>query len=136
MRINYKRKSYILLSGEYSWMDSKKLGYEPYDLPRKNLWHQIRGYIVKCDSVEKLLESLHGRDFMGRWMPECCEDSVLFNKEFYWSDAYHFFKHPYYGNSEWISFDENWHNVCYSESNVFKRLECHLICYLSSEKCR
>ena len=89
------------------------MGFEPYDLPRKNLWHQIRGYIVKRGSVDKLLTCLNGIDFMEKWMPEAGEDSDIYNKEFYWSDAYKFFKNPYYGNSEWTSI--NCHKISFAE---------------------
>ena len=115
IRVKYGEKDYILLNGEYNWLDSKKLGYEPYELPRKNLWHQIRGYIVKSSSVDELLTCLDGHDFMGRWMPEEGCDSDMYNKEYYWSDAYHFFRNPYYGNSEWVSFDEFRHDISFSE---------------------
>ena len=48
-------------------------------------------------------------------MPEEGCDSDMYNKEYYWSDAYHFFRNPYYGNSEWVSFDEFRHDISFSE---------------------
>lgn len=34
---------YLLLTGEYDWKEAKRLGFRSYDLPRKDMWHQIRG---------------------------------------------------------------------------------------------
>ena len=79
------------------------------------MWQQIRGYIVKRDLVDELLECLNGHDFMGRWMPEASEDSEIYNKEFYWSDAYKFSKNPYCGNSEWVSLNPFRHEISFSE---------------------
>lgn len=115
MRLEHNGRKFILLNGTYNWLDRKKLGFETYDLPRKNMWHQIRGYIVKRDSVGELLECLNGLDFMGRWMPEAGEDSEIYNKEFYWSDAYSFLRNPYYGNSEWVPFNPFRHKISFSE---------------------
>lgn len=36
---------YLLLTGEYDWKEAKRLGFRSYDLPRKDMWHQIRGYL-------------------------------------------------------------------------------------------
>ena len=114
IRLEYNGRKFVLLNGTYEWLDRKKLGFETYDLPCKNMWHQIRGYIVKRDLVDELLECLNGHDFMGRWMPEASEDSEIYNKEFYWSDAYKFSKNPYYGNSEWVSLNPFRHKISFS----------------------
>lgn len=114
VRLCYQGRMFILLEGSYNWWDKKKLGLEPYDLPRRNLWHQIRGYFVKHGDFDELVTCLNGQDFMGRWMPEVSGDYELYNKEYYWSDAYDFFKNPYYGNSEWVSISEFRHNVKFS----------------------
>jgi hypothetical protein len=99
--IEYKKRQYILLEGEYNWEEPKKLGSCVYELPRKNIWHQIRGYVVKTELFDELVKSLDGVDFMGRWMPEAHSNSAIFNKEYYWSDAYEFFKKQYYGEDAW-----------------------------------
>ena len=48
-----------------------------------------------------MLQALSGVDFMGRWMPECHGSYEMYNKEFYWSDAYNLFKKPYHGGDDW-----------------------------------
>lgn len=103
----YEQQPYLLLTGNYDWTEPKRLGTQSYDFPRKNYWHQIRGYIVRKEHLEKFLQALKGADFMGRWMPEQQEIYKMYNKEFYWSDANNFFKNSYYGNTDWTTIDRD-----------------------------
>lgn len=98
---------YLLLTGEYDWDEAKRLGFRSYDLPRKDMWHQIRGYVVKNEYAESLICALSGVDFMGRWMPEAQSNSAMYNKEYYWSDAHTFFNNPYYCGLEWVNIDSD-----------------------------
>jgi hypothetical protein len=40
---------------------------------------------------------------MGRWMPESKDRYEVFDKEYYWSPAHHFFRTEYYGGNEWLN---------------------------------
>lgn len=103
--LQYAGNQFLLLKGDYTWREEKKFGYQAYELPCKVLWRQINAYIVKKDYVDNLQQALNGVDFMGRWMPECHSRYEMYNKEFYWSDAYNFFRNPYYGGDDWESID-------------------------------
>lgn len=125
VRLTYNGKNYVLLYGRFNWLDRKKLGYEPYDLPRKNLWQAINGYLVKQIYVKDLLSALDGHDFMGNWMPQVYEDYAIYNREFYWSDAYQFYKNGYYGNSEWVTIDQFREKIDFDENMLLPvRLYC------------
>ncbi|MGG7176391.1 SIR2 family protein [Clostridium paraputrificum] len=89
-------KDFILLSGWYSWTEEKQLGSKQYENPQKDLWVQINSYIVKSKSVDFIQEKLKNKDFMGRDVSEPNENYTLYNKEYYWSDAYRFFNNSYY----------------------------------------
>ena len=104
-----------MLIGEYDWKEPKRLGFRSYELPRKNMWHQIRGYVVKNEHVDSLICALSGVDFMGRWMPEDQSNSTMYNKEYYWSDAYAFFNNPYYCGLEWVDIDSDHLNCAFQE---------------------
>lgn len=106
---------YLLLTGEYDWKEAKRLGFRSYDLPRKDMWHQIRGYVVKNEYAESLICALSGVDFMGRWMPEAQSNSAMYNKEYYWSDAHTFFNNPYYCGLEWVNIDSDHLNCVFPE---------------------
>lgn len=103
----HEQQPYLLLTGNYNWTESKHLGTKSYDFPRKYYWHQIRGYIVRKEHLEKFLQVLKGADFMGRWMPEQQEVYKMYNKEFYWSDANAFFEASYYDNADWTTIDSD-----------------------------
>lgn len=84
----------------------KELGEKQYQNPQKDMWIQINGYIVKEESYGETINKLRDKDFIGRWLSEPNENYYLFNKEYYWSDAYHFYKNPYYCGDDWTDIDE------------------------------
>lgn len=105
--LQHKHQPFLLLAGNYSWVEPKRIGTRSYEFPRKEFWHQIRGYIVKTEHLDSLLQALKDADFMRRRMPELQSNSEMYNKEYYWSDADTFYKSPYYGNADWITIDED-----------------------------
>lgn len=115
IKLQCENQLYLLLTGEYDWKEAKRLGFRSYDLPHKDMWHQIRGYVVKNEHVSSLIHSLAGVDFMGRWMPEAQINSSMYNKECCWSDAHDFFKNPYYCGSEWVNIDSYYLNCAFQE---------------------
>lgn len=102
---SYKNSQYILLDGSYSWMEENVLRDRKYSNPRKNMWVQIRSYFVKKKQLKEFIDSLSDADFMGRWMPEAPSNGQLFNREYYWSEGYSFFKYPYYSGEKWVTID-------------------------------
>lgn len=105
--LQYKHHRFLLLAGNYSWVEPKRIGTRSYEFPRKEFWHQIRGYIVKTEHLNNLLQALKDVDFMGRRMPKLQSNFEMYNKEYYWSDANTFYKSPDYGNTGWIAIDED-----------------------------
>ncbi|VDN47296.1 conserved protein of unknown function [Petrocella atlantisensis] len=104
--IKYDNRQFALLNGSYSWSEDKKLGEEKYQNPHKDMWVQLNAYIIKNADYEKTIESLKDKDFMGRWLPEPNDNGYLFNKEYYWSEAFEFYCSPYYCGEEWVVFDD------------------------------
>lgn len=105
--LRHGRQPYLLLAGNYSWTEPKRLGKRSYDFPQKNYWHQIRGYIVQKEHLDDFLRALSSADFMGRWMLEQQDTYKMYNKEFYWSDADTFFKGSYNRNADWTTVDRD-----------------------------
>jgi hypothetical protein len=81
-------KSFLSLEANYSLQQKEQLGIEHKGRERKNIWFQIRSYLVKDNEFENLKAWLAEQDFMGRWMPESNENYSIFCKEHYWSPAY------------------------------------------------
>lgn len=84
------------------------MGDKKYQTPLKDLWVQINSYIVKQDQHEKYIKTLSDTDFMGGWAAEPNDNYQLFNKEYYWSEGYHFFQNPYYCGEELVNIDTHY----------------------------
>ncbi len=103
---------FLSLEADYSWQQKDQLGIELNHNQRKNIWYQIRSYLVKVEEYETLKNWLIKQDFMGRWMPESEDSYSVFCKEHYWSPAYKS-KLSEAGSSRWqpIKNDRvNWYN--------------------------
>ncbi|MDT8849045.1 AVAST type 2 anti-phage system protein Avs2 [Pantoea dispersa] len=94
---------WIVLESYPSWKEPKIIGNDDWEHPRKEVWCHIRSYIVKVEEFEDFRCWATGQHFMGMWMPEGTNRYQLFNREFYWSEAFQFFKSDYYGGSDWTS---------------------------------
>lgn len=103
----YNDQNFILLNGWYIWTEEKELGNREYENPQKDMWIQINSYIVKSDSIDAIIKSLKNKDFMGRNANEPHENSSLYNKEYYWSEAYNFFYNNYYCGNNLTYFETN-----------------------------
>lgn len=73
-----------------------------FGVPRRELWIQIRSYIVRKKDAGKFFRWAQEQDFSGRWMPESHDPSRLFLGEYFWSPAHRYFKQPYYQREPWI----------------------------------
>lgn len=104
--LKYQNKDYILLNGWYIWTEEKDLGDKQYQNPQKDMWIQINCYIVKNESYDEAINYLRDKDYIGRWLSEPNDNYYLFNKEYYWSDAYRFYMNPYYCGDEWTEIEK------------------------------
>lgn len=99
---------WLVLESYPSWKEPKIIGNKDWEYPRKEIWGQIRGYLVKSEEFDTFKTWAESQHFMGRWMPEGINVYGLFSREFYWSEAFQFFKSDYYGGSDWVSvIDQN-----------------------------
>lgn len=103
---NYDNVDYALLNGWYIWTEEKNLGEKRYSNPKKDMWIQINAYIVKKESYDLTVKALENKDFMGRWLSEPNDNYYLYNKEYYWSEAYEFYHNPYYCGEDWVNLND------------------------------
>lgn len=94
---------WLILESYPSWKEPKIIGNDDWEHPRKEVWSHIRSYIVKVEEFENFRDWASNQHFMGSWMPEGSDRYQLFNREFYWSEAFQFFKSDYYGGADWTS---------------------------------
>lgn len=95
--------AWFVLESYPSWKEPKIIGNDDWEHPRKEVWCHIKSYIVKVEEFKNFRDWAINQHFMGRWMPEGSDRYQLFNREFYWSEAFQFFKSDYYGGSDWTS---------------------------------
>ncbi|MBV1952340.1 MAG: hypothetical protein KUG64_09140 [Cycloclasticus sp.] len=94
---------WLVLENYPSWKEPKIIGNDDWGHPRKEVWAHIRSYIVKVEEFENFRDWASSQHLMGFRMPEGSDRYQLFNREFYWSEAFQFFKSDYYGGSDWTS---------------------------------
>ena len=93
---------WLVLESSPSWKEPKVIGNEDWGYPRKEVWCQVRSYIVKSSDFVSFKNWAESKHFMGRWMPESTNRYQLFNREYYWSEAFEFFKSDYYSGKDWV----------------------------------
>jgi len=94
-------EEWLVLESYPEWSEPDKIGEEKWDNPHKNLWYQIRSYLVLSDKFDTLMDWAKKQNFYGRWMPESHDRYEIYSREFYWSPAFNFFKKPYYDGEVW-----------------------------------
>lgn len=104
--MNYDNRDFALLNGSYIWPEEKELGEKRYQSGKKDMWIQINAYIVKDEAYETTVKALENKDFIGRWLSEPNDNYYLYNKEYYWSEAYKFFRNSYYCGEDWVILDD------------------------------
>lgn len=92
---------WLVLHSYPTWKEPKIIGNEDWGYPRKEVWCHIRSYLVKDSEFEKFKDWLGEQHFMGNWMPHTADLYQLFNREYYWSNAFNSFQTPYYGVCDW-----------------------------------
>lgn len=92
---------WIVLEIYPHWSEPPKIGQEKYDHPHKDLWYQIRSYLVSQKEYKDWIKWISQQNFYGRWMPESVDRYEIFSREYYWSPAFNFFKKPYYSGEVW-----------------------------------
>lgn len=96
----FSNRNWILLSGSFNFNEPKRLGVRRYDIPHKNIWINVRSYMVSETEYENVLEQLKHVDLFDA-LPDYARHSYLFNKEYYYSEAHSYFKRDYYGCDTW-----------------------------------
>ncbi|RAP37143.1 hypothetical protein B1207_06910 [Legionella quinlivanii] len=92
--INYSdqnRKSWMVLERMDTWMEPKILGEKEF-VKRKQLYLQIRSYLIPRSCREDFYSWGCKKNFFGRWMPEGDQLYSVFYNEYYWSPAYKYHK--------------------------------------------
>jgi hypothetical protein len=77
-----------LLEGYPSWSASTNDDEDGAFTPHRQVWTQIRGYLVKRKSAERVFKWMARQHFMGRWMPEGAEFHEGYVGEYPWGNLF------------------------------------------------
>ncbi|SDG30822.1 hypothetical protein SAMN04487996_117107 [Dyadobacter soli] len=82
-----------------SWV--KLEGYQSWKTSGRELWYQMRSYIVRKANKKMIIQWLRKQNLMGRWMPESQSNTELYLREYFWSPALKDFEDSYHGGELW-----------------------------------
>jgi DNA replication protein DnaC len=77
--------NWLTLEGHYGWTEKGLIEEESYASLKRNLWFQLRSYLVPEKDPEELLSWLSDKNLTGRWMPESRDMYGVFVGEFPWA---------------------------------------------------
>ncbi|MBE9223829.1 ATP-binding protein, partial [Cyanobacterium stanieri LEGE 03274] len=69
---------WFALENYYTWKEPTPVDEDKYKYSKREIWYQIRSYIVKKEDINCLYDWACNQDFMGRWMPESHENLQIF----------------------------------------------------------
>ncbi len=81
------RNVWLTLEGHYQWREQSPIEEEPYDSLQRNMWFQVRSYIVHQENITEVLQWLSDKNFMGLWMPKSEHMLDVFIGEFPWAKS-------------------------------------------------
>lgn len=70
------------------WEEPKQLGDDKFEKPNKEIWYQLRSYLVRENEFQKFYNWAVKQDFTGRWMTESFQNYEIFLREYFWSPGY------------------------------------------------
>ncbi|MFN3782302.1 MAG: AVAST type 2 anti-phage system protein Avs2 [Spirosomataceae bacterium] len=111
-------EEWLVLEGYPSWSEPRKIGEEKWDQPYKELWCQIRSYLVKEAEYNSFKNWATKQDFMGSWMPKSGRRYEMFSREYYWSPAHKYFMTEFYEGFEWTAVHDKESGKYIGEVNV------------------
>lgn len=78
---------WLALQAMPDWTEPHEEGENIY----RNLWYQIRSYIVDEEKFGDFALWALDQNFSGRWMPESSDRYEMFSREYYWSSVYQYY---------------------------------------------
>ncbi len=79
---------WLTLQGFYEWQEPTPADKEWSEIDHREIWYQLRSYIVRKHDFAAVFDWAKQQNFMGRWMPESHDTRRLFMGEVFWSPAF------------------------------------------------
>lgn len=98
-------QEWIALDSSPNWIEPTKKGVDKSNIVYKKAWYILNAYLIPNEHIAKFRAWAKNQSFWNNRMPKAEGHYQIFNREFYWSDAYTFFQNPYYGYEDWSEID-------------------------------
>lgn len=98
---------WLVLEAFYRWGQPIPPEEEHSEIPRRDIWYEVKSYITKKSDMDELFEWAQKQNFIGGWMPESHELTQVFLGEFFWAPAYEYHNTPYYHHHGWTRGNDN-----------------------------
>ena len=122
-----KNEEWLALESMPRWREKAPIGTDIYDYPQKQIYYQIRSYLVTENEYEKMKEWVLKKRFIDiSSLPKSHEQSGVFSREYYWSSAYK--NNEMYRNIKHEIYDRNSGyyicNVILTSNNLLLETNC------------
>ena len=87
-RNDNREKEWLSMGETLVFKQPLKLGEKPFYSGQKDFYYMFKAYIVKKSEFNKIKKWTQNKNFFGRWMPENRECFEVYDREYYWSDAF------------------------------------------------
>ena len=92
---------WLALENHYTWHEPIPIDEDRYNFPKREIWYQIRSYIVHKKDIDYLYNWATQQNYMGRWMPESHESIDIFLGEFFHFPAFNYQNISYFSRDLW-----------------------------------
>jgi hypothetical protein len=93
--------NWLLLEGSCKVTDPKAEGEDRFARSFRQVWVEVRAYLVKKTDEKKVFTWFSRQDFWGRWMHENHPETGVFMGEYFWAPAYQAVDNAYNGRPGW-----------------------------------
>ena len=95
--LDNKEGKWLTLEKTLIFKQPLKLGEKPFYQGQKDFYYMLKAYVVKKKDFPKIKKWLKNKNFFGRWMPEKRDCFEVYDREYYWSEAFS----SWYGTELW-----------------------------------
>ena len=86
--LDNKEGKWLTLEKTLIFKQPLKLGEKPFYQGQKDFYYMLKAYVVKKKDFPKIKKWLKNKNFFGRWMPEKRACFEVYDREYYWSEAF------------------------------------------------
>lgn len=87
-----KGENWLVLERYPNWSEPRKIGNEKWGHPYKDIASNLSSFLIKSNEFDKFKVWAMEQNFWHVRIPESIQRYEVFNREYYWSHAHHYFE--------------------------------------------